>query len=44
VTVTDVMPAGLTLLSASVQPANALALGVTPAGLVATAASIDGRA
>jgi uncharacterized repeat protein (TIGR01451 family) len=39
VTVTDVMPAGLTLLSASVQPANALTLGVTPAGLVATAPS-----
>jgi uncharacterized repeat protein (TIGR01451 family) len=40
VTVTDVMPAGLTLLSATVQPANALALGVTPAGLVATTASM----
>jgi uncharacterized repeat protein (TIGR01451 family) len=40
VTVTDVMPAGLTLLSASVQPANALTLGVTPASLVATTASL----
>ena len=36
VTVTDVMPAGLSLISATVQPANALALSVTPAGLVAT--------
>jgi len=40
VTVTDVMPAGLSLLSATVQPANALALSVTPAGLVATTSSM----
>ncbi|MGE3433627.1 MAG: SdrD B-like domain-containing protein [Ramlibacter sp.] len=39
-TVTDVMPAGLSLLSATVQPANAMALSVTPAGLVATTTSL----
>jgi uncharacterized repeat protein (TIGR01451 family) len=40
VVLTDVMPSGLTLLSASVQPANALALNVTPANLSASAASL----
>ena len=39
-TVTDNMPAGLTLLSATVQPANALALTVAPTGLVATTPSL----
>ncbi|MEP6790471.1 MAG: hypothetical protein ABI907_03810, partial [Ramlibacter sp.] len=39
-TVTDVMPAGLTLLSATVRPAGALALAVVPTGLVATTASL----
>ncbi|MBX3589234.1 MAG: DUF11 domain-containing protein [Ramlibacter sp.] len=34
--VTDVMPAGLTLLSATVEPVNALTLSVTPTGLAAT--------
>ncbi|MGY8905512.1 MAG: beta strand repeat-containing protein [Burkholderiales bacterium] len=38
-TVTDILPAGLTLLSASVQPANALNLNISPTGLVATTAS-----
>jgi uncharacterized repeat protein (TIGR01451 family) len=39
-TVTDVMPAGLTLLSASVRPANAMNLAVAPTGLVASTASL----
>lgn len=39
-TVTDNMPTGLTLLSATVFPANAMALTVTPAGLVATTSSL----
>jgi uncharacterized repeat protein (TIGR01451 family) len=36
VVVTDNLPAGLTLLSATVQPAGALALSVTPSGVSAT--------
>jgi uncharacterized repeat protein (TIGR01451 family) len=36
VTLTDVMPPGLALLSAAVRPANALVLTVSAAGLVAT--------
>jgi uncharacterized repeat protein (TIGR01451 family) len=40
VVLTDAMPTGLTLLSASVQPVNALALNVTPANLSASAASL----
>ncbi|MDO8277025.1 MAG: SdrD B-like domain-containing protein [Burkholderiaceae bacterium] len=38
-TVTDNMPAGMTLLSASVRPAGAFALNVTPTGLSATTSS-----
>ncbi|MBX3656794.1 MAG: DUF11 domain-containing protein [Ramlibacter sp.] len=40
VSVTDPMPAGLTLLSASVEPVNALTLSVTPTGLTASTSAL----
>jgi uncharacterized repeat protein (TIGR01451 family) len=40
VTVTDAMPAGLALLSASVVPATAFGLNVSPTGLIAQANSL----